>query len=118
MLSCVPLFTRLPFVRFYKPVVGEPVVCTPDSHGFRHVVVSVISAAHALNHLICGGLSCLHRCRRFCDSRRFYVKNNRLQTLDRRKHALKIRHEEKSTNPTFEFGYLGTSFFLTVRSFS
>ena len=52
---------------FSKPVVWG----TPDSRGFRHFVVSVISAAPALNHLICGCLSCVHRCRRFRDSHLF-----------------------------------------------
>ena len=43
-----------------KPRFGEPVLCTPDSHGFRHF------GDVALSPLFCGCLTCLLR---FRDSR-------------------------------------------------
>ena len=68
-----------------KSVVGEPMVCTPDSHGFRHFCGFRDSANAVLSPLVCGCLSCLHR---FRDSRRF-MKATRLQTIGLANHRLR-----------------------------
>ena len=56
---------------FLNPWFGEPVVCTPDSRGFRNLRGFRDFRESSTQLLICSCLSCLCRFRRFGDFRRF-----------------------------------------------
>ena len=90
---------------FLNQRFGEPVLCTSDCAGFRHLRGFVISAYPALNPLVCGCLSCLRRFCRFRDSVRC-MKATQLQTIGlanhRRRNARISLYCQGSVNGGFE----------------
>ena len=67
------VFSYIPFNFrvFLNPWFGEPMVCTLDSHGFRHFRGFRDFRESSTQLLVCSCLSCLRRFRRFRDFHRF-----------------------------------------------